>query len=100
MGYRIEKLPIIHPGHVLKGFLDDYGLSEYRLARDIHVPPRRINEIIHGKRGISVDTALRLSAYFGNSPQFWMNAQQTYEIAKAQKEIAPRIARQVQRLSA
>jgi len=65
----IEAKPI-HPGEHLAEILDDFGISQYRLAKDIHVPPRRINEIVHGKRSITADTALRLGCYFGTSAQF------------------------------
>ncbi len=64
----------IHPGEILLDeFLEPMGISQYRIAKDIGVPPRRINEIVHGKRGVSPDTALRLSRYFGMSERFWMN---------------------------
>lgn len=75
-----------HPGEHLAEFLEEYDISQYRLATDIHVPPRRINEIIHGKRGITADTALRLGRYFGTSAQFWMNLQTSYELARAVSE--------------
>jgi addiction module HigA family antidote len=66
----------IHPGEVLQeDFVAPMGLSQYRLARGISVPPRRINEIVHGKRGITVDTALRLARFFGTSERFWLNLQ-------------------------
>ena len=71
----------VHPGDVLeKDFLEPLGLSQYRLAKDIHVPPRRINEIVLGKRGITADTALRLARYFGTSPDVWLNLQTRYEL--------------------
>lgn len=76
-----KKLPPIHPGEILlEEFLKPFGLSQYRLAKDIQVPPRRINEIVHGKRAITSDTALRLSRYFGTSDQFWMNLQMRYDL--------------------
>jgi len=69
-----DRLSPIHPGEVLlEEFLHPYGLSQYRLAKDIGVPPRRINEIVLGKRAISADTSMRLSRYFGTSVRFWMN---------------------------
>lgn len=75
--------PPIHPGEILlEEFLEPFGISQYRLAQDIGVPPRRINEIVHGKRGISADTALRLSRFFGLSERFWMNLQSRYELEK------------------
>ncbi len=76
-----ELLPPIHPGEILQEeFLEPMGNSQYRLAKDIGVPPRRINEIVHGKRGITADTALRLSRYFGLSERFWMNLQSRYDL--------------------
>ena len=76
-----ELLPPIHPGEILlEEFLEPMDISQYRLAKDIGVPPRRINEIVKGKRGISADTALRLSRYFGTSERFWMNLQSRYDL--------------------
>ena len=69
----------IHPGEILfEEFLRPLDISQYRLAKDINVPPRRINEIVHGKRAITADTALRLSRYFGLSERFWLNLQSRY----------------------
>lgn len=77
----MAKLKPIHPGEILlEEFLKPPNLSQYRLAIDIAVPPRRINEIVHGKRSITADTALRLAHYFGNSPQFWLNLQARYDL--------------------
>jgi len=71
----------IHPGEVLfEEFLKPFKLSQYRLAKDINVPPRRINEIVHGLRAVSVDTALRLAKYFDVTPHFWLNLQAKYDI--------------------
>ena len=76
-----KKIEPIHPGVILKEeFLDAMNISQYRLAKDISVPPRRINEIVHGKRAISVDTALRLGIYFKMSPKFWFNLQAHYDL--------------------
>jgi addiction module HigA family antidote len=76
-----KKLPPIHPGEILMGeFLGPMGISQYRLAKDNSVPPRRINEIVRGKRSITADTALRLGRFFGMSPQFWLNLQARYEL--------------------
>ncbi len=73
----------IHPGEILmEEFLRPLGITQYRLAKDISVPARRINEVIHGKRAISADTALRLSRYFGTSERFWMNLQGRYALEK------------------
>ena len=73
--------PPVTPGEVLEEeFLKPLGLSQYRLAKDIHVPPRRINEIVKGKRAITADTALRLGKYFGTTAQLWINLQSSYEL--------------------
>jgi len=75
------KMPPVHPGEILvEEFLKPFGISQYRLAKDIRVPPRRINEIVHGMRSITADTTLRLAKYFGTSPAFWMNLQGRYEL--------------------
>lgn len=87
-----ERLPPIHPGEILlEEFLEPMGISQYRLARDISVPPRRINEIVHGKRAISPDTALRLSRYFGLSERFWLNLQTRYDLEVAKDRLADRL---------
>jgi len=71
----------IHPGEILmEEFLEPLGISQYRLAKDISVPPRRINEIVHGKRSITADTALRLARYFATSERFWLNLQVRYDL--------------------
>ncbi len=76
-----KKLPPIHPGEILmEEFLQPMGITQYRLAKDISVPPRRINEIVHGKRSITADTALRLGRFFCMSPQFWLNLQTRYSL--------------------
>ena len=83
-----KKLDPIHPGEILLlEFLEPLELSQYRLAKDISVPPRRINEIVHGKRGITADTALRLARYFGTTEAFWMNLQAHYDLQKAKDEV-------------
>ena len=75
------KLKPTHPGEVLmEEFIKPLEISQYRLAKDINVPPRRINEIVHGKRAVSADTALRLGKYFGVSPEFWLNLQTHYDL--------------------
>jgi antitoxin HigA-1 len=77
----VTKLPAVHPGEVLlEEFLEPLGLSQYRLAKDISVPPRRINEIVHGKRAVTADTALRLARYFGSTPRFWLNLQAQHDL--------------------
>lgn len=77
-----EKLyPPVHPGEILQeDFLDGFEITQYKLAVSIGVPPRRINEIVHGKRRITADTALRLGRYFGVDPQFWINLQSRYDL--------------------
>src|SRR6266542_3983573 len=76
-----KRLPPVHPGEVLaEEFLEPMGISQYRLAKDIAVPPRRINEIVHGTRAVSADTALRLARYFGTSERFWLNLQAQYDL--------------------
>lgn len=77
-----EKLyPPIHPGEILQeDFLDGFGITQHKLAVSIGVPPRRINEIVHGKRRVTADTALRLGRYFGMDPQFWINLQARYDL--------------------
>ena len=95
-----KKLPPIHPGEILiEEFLKPMGLSQYRLAKDISVPPRRINEIVHGKRSISADTALRLGRFFGISPQFWLNLQTRFDLEVAEDLMAERLEKEVQVLS-
>jgi len=92
-----KKLPPIHPGEILiEEFLKPMGLSQYRLAKDISVPPRRINEIVHGKRSISADTALRLGRYFGISPQFWLNLQTRFDLEVTEDLLAERLEKEVQ----
>jgi antitoxin HigA-1 len=94
-----KRLPPVHPGEVLlEEFLAPMGLSQYRLAKDISVPARRINEIVHGTRAVSADTALRLARYFGTSERFWLNLQAQYDLDveydligdRIEKEITPR----------
>jgi addiction module HigA family antidote len=91
-----EKLRPIHPGEVLlEEFLIPMDLSQNRLAMDIRVPARRINEIVHGKRRITADTALRLARYFGVSPQFWLGLQMDYDLDVAEDELADRLEKEV-----
>jgi len=92
-----EKLPPIHPGEILlEEFLKPMGISQYRLAKDISVPPRRINEIVHGKRAITPDTALRLSRYFGLSERFWVNLQARYDLEVEKDRLQDRLEMEVQ----
>jgi len=95
-----KKLPPIHPGEILiEEFLKPMGLSQYRLAKDISVPPRRINEIVHGKRSISADTALRLGRFFGISPQFWLNLQTRFDLEVTEDLLAERLDKEIQVLN-
>ncbi|KAB2968023.1 MAG: HigA family addiction module antidote protein [Thermoanaerobaculia bacterium] len=90
------KIPPIHPGEVLlEDFLEPFSLSQYRLAHDISVPARRINEIVLGKRAITADTALRLSRYFRNSARFWLNLQARYDLEVEKDRLGDRLDREV-----
>jgi addiction module HigA family antidote len=91
-----KKLPPIHPGEILmEEFLKPMGISQYRVAKDISVPPRRINEIVHGKRGVTADTALRLGRFFGMSPQFWLNLQTRHDLEITEDSLANRLDKEV-----
>ena len=93
---RKRKVGPIHPGEVLlHDFLEPLGISQYRLARDISVPPRRINEIVHGKRAISADTALRLSRYFSMSEHFWLNLQARFDLETERDRLGKRLEAEV-----
>ena len=94
-----KKLPPIHPGEILmEEFLVPMGISQYRLAKDISVPPRRINEIVHGKRSITADTALRLGRFFSMSPQFWLNLQTRHDLEVTEDLLEGRLADEVHAL--
>ena len=89
----------IHPGEILQEeFLTPMKISQYRLAKAIHVDPRRINEIVHGKRAITADTAYRLGFYFGMTPEFWMNLQSHYDLEQLARESGEAIQREVRPL--
>ena len=93
-----KKLNPIHPGEILmEEFLIPIGISQYRLAKDISVPPRRINEIVHGKRSITADTALRFGRFFGMSPQFWLNLQTRYDLEVTEDSLGNRLKKEVHR---
>ena len=95
-----KNLPPIHPGEILlEEFLRPMGISQYRLAKDISVSPRRINEIVHGKRGITADTALRLGRFFGMSPQFWLNLQNRYDLEVTEDMLVGRLDKEVHALN-
>jgi antitoxin HigA-1 len=88
-----DKLAPIHPGEVLmEDFIEGFSITQNKLAVSIGVPPRRINEIVHGKRSITADTALRLGKYFGTSAQFWLNLQTHYDLDLAEDRAAEQIA--------
>lgn len=91
-----QKLPPIHPGEILlEEFLLPLGISQYRLAKELHVSPRRINEIVQGKRAITPNTALRLSRYFGLSERFWLNLQTRYDLELEKDRLADRLQKEV-----
>lgn len=93
-----KKLDPIHPGEILlEEFLESMGLSQNQLARDIGVPPRRINEIVLGKRRITADTALRLARYFNMSPSFWLGLQMDYELELERDRLEDRLEHEVGR---
>ena len=92
-----KRLPPVHPGEVLlEEFLKPMGMSQYRLAKGISVPPRRINEIVHGKRSISADTALRLSRFFRTSERFWMNLQTRFDLETVKRRLGERLEAEVE----
>ena len=91
-----KRLSPVHPGDVLReDFLEPMEMSQYRLSKDIKVPPRRINEIVHGERAISADTAIRLARYFGTSERFWLNLQAQYDLDVEIDRAGARIAQEV-----
>jgi addiction module HigA family antidote len=96
---RKRELAPIHPGEILlEEFLEPMGISQYRLAKDIGVDPRRINAIVHGERSITADTAFRLGRYFGMSPQFWLNLQSHYDLEVLDMEVGDQIEKEVKAL--
>jgi antitoxin HigA-1 len=91
-----HRLRPVHPGRILHSeFMEPLGLSQNALARDISVPARRVNDLVHGRRAVTADTALRLSRYFGTSPQFWMNLQSQFELETAEDELRGRLKKEV-----
>jgi addiction module HigA family antidote len=95
-----RELEPIHPGEILlEEFLKPMDISQYRLAKDINVDPRRINEIVHGKRAISADTAMRLGHFFDMSPQFWLNLQTHYDLELLEMKSGDQIQREVKVLA-
>ena len=96
-----ETIKPVHPGEILFGeFLKPMGISQTKLALVISVPPRRINQIVHGKRRISADTALRLGRYFGTSPQFWLGLQIEYDVEIAEEKLGDRLKRDIREYAA
>jgi addiction module HigA family antidote len=95
-----RKLPPVHPGEILsEEFLRPLGISQYRLAKDVSVPPRRINEIVRGSRAITADTALRLARFFGTSDRFWMNLQTRYDLEREKDRLGDRLKREIRVLA-
>lgn len=91
-----KKLDPVHPGEILQeDFLVPLNITQYRLAKEIHVPARRINEIVQGKRAISADTALRLSRYFGNSARFWLNLQGQYDLEIQEEKLSGQLEKSI-----
>jgi antitoxin HigA-1 len=95
-----QKLEPIHPGEVLlEEFLAPMRISQYRLAKDIHVDARRVHAIVHGERAVTADTALRLARYFGTTARFWLNLQTHYDLEKQKDELGDRLTREVKALA-
>ncbi len=95
-----KRLRPVHPGEVLlEDFLKPFGLTQYRLAKELHVPPRRINEIVHGKRAITADTALRLARFFGTSERLWLNLQTGYDLEIERDRLRKRLSKEVRVLA-
>ena len=92
-----KRLAPVHPGEILlEEFLKPLELTQYRLAKGLHVPPRRINEIVHGKRAISADTAIRLARFFGTSDRFWLNLQTGYDLEVERDRLKARLPKEVE----
>jgi len=95
-----KKLPPIHPGEILQTeFLEPFGISQYRLAKEVGVPARRVNEIVHGQRAITANTALRLARYFGVSERFWINLQSAYDLEVERDRLGDVLQKEVSVLS-
>jgi addiction module HigA family antidote len=93
----METIPPIHPGEILRDeFMEPFGLSQNALAKALHVPPRRINEIVNAKRAVTADTALRLARFFGNSAEFWMNLQKRFDLEVAKTALSAKINKEVE----
>lgn len=101
LNMKSKSLSDITPGEILaEEFLNPMALTQYRVAKDIGVPPRRIHEIVSGRRAITADTALRLGRYFGMSPEFWLNLQSHYDLEQEQERLAGRLDKEVKALAA
>jgi addiction module HigA family antidote len=97
----MKKMKPIHPGEILlEEFLNPMEISQYRLAKDINVPARRINEIVHGKRAVSANTALRLAKFFGMSAEFWLNLQSRFDLEIEKDNLGPKLDKEVKILVA
>ncbi|MBU4184854.1 MAG: HigA family addiction module antidote protein [Proteobacteria bacterium] len=95
-----KKIPPVHPGEILfEEFLKPMNISQNKIGRNLGVSPRRINEIVHCKRSITADTALRLAVYFGNSPSFWLGLQMDYDLDVAEDALSARIKKEVQQIA-
>jgi len=95
----IDKLPPVHPGEILmEEFIKPLGISQYRLCKDISVQPRRINQIVHGERAVTAETALRLSRYFGTSERYWMNLQSRYDLEVEKDRLGDRLDTEVKEM--
>ncbi len=95
-----RKPPPVHPGEILlEEFLKPLRVSQYRLAKDVSVPPRRINEIVRGSRAITADTALRLAPFFGTSERFWLNLQTRYDLEVEKARLGDRLNREIRALA-
>ncbi|HEY4481567.1 MAG TPA: HigA family addiction module antitoxin [Candidatus Brocadiaceae bacterium] len=95
-----HRITPVHPGVYLKELLDELKISQYRLAQDLGVPAMRVNHVVHGKRPVTAELALRLGRYFGQSPRYWMNLQSRYDMDIAEDFLSEQVAREVRPLTA
>ena len=96
----MKKIPPIHPGEILlEEFMRPFGLSQNQLGKELNVSPRRINEIVHGRRSVTADTALRLARFFGNSASFWLGLQMDYDLDVATDESSVHIGKEVHQMA-
>ena len=94
-----KRIPPVHPGTYLKELLDELALSQYRLAKDIGVPPMRINYVVNGKRPVTAELSLRLGRYFGQNPRYWLNIQSRYDMDIVEDTMSDQVARQIRPLT-